>query len=667
MWVVPDFETLSGCDLKKAGAWRYAEDPTTNIIVLRWRVGDGPILRWFPDEPLPAVLRERIDDPKTVFVAHNAEFEKAIWRRILVPLYGWPDIPNERWHDTAARCANLALPRGLEKVLPLLSLPVQKDMEGNRLTLGLSRINKKTGMYPPLTDAVRERVSDYCAIDVEGQSALHKRIGWLPPEERVTYLLDQEINERGLALDVPLIRAMRKIVDEASRPLIAEFAELTGGLTLNQVAKVGEWCKDRGVELPNLQKETLDALFGETDEGETVDETLNVELPPEVHRALYIRRLIGSASVKKLAAMEACVGSDGRARGLLVYHRANTGRWAGQLLQPQNFPRGTIKGDIEGMVAALMTGDHEYVNMLYGPPVETVVSSLRHAVIAAPGHALVAGDFAGIEARVVLALAGQHDKTELLASGADVYISMAQDIYNLPKFDVSDKELCKKFKAEHLEERQIGKNTILGCGFQMGANKFHGRYCPKQPVEFAQQVVDTYRKVWAPKVPELWRGLEQAAVKAVHYRKAHEAYGIVYQLEDEWLTARLPSGRKLWYFQPRATRRAMPWDENDIRLAWTYKAWKQGRMLTVDAYGGLLTENVVQAIARDLLVVAMRRCRREGLPMVLTVHDELVLELPEARADEAVLKEIMEDIPDWAKALKVPVEVETWAGDRYRK
>jgi DNA polymerase len=672
-WCVPDFETVSQCDLKKAGAYRYAEDPTTNILCLAVWFGEGDEVLWYPGEPCPPRLLDAINDPAMLFVAHNADFEKSIWRLHLVPLFGWPDVPNKRWHDTAARAANVNLPRGLDKVLTALDGPLEKDMEGNKLTIGLSRVNAKTGMMPAITRPILERVGEYCLGDVRGQAWIAKRLGWLDPGERTTYLLDQEINERGLMLDMPLVRKMQHIVDEASGPLAAEFKELTGGLKMTQVAKVHGWLLSKGVVLPDMTKDTLAAALGETDEGEYVelDDRLNVSLPQDVRRALRIRQLIGSSSIKKLGAMESCVSTvDGRARGLLLYHGAGPGRWTGRLLQPQNFPRGSLGEagvDVDALVAALMTGDHEYVAACYGPAVETVVSSLRHTICAAPGNALVAGDYASIEARLVLAMAGQHDKTALMAAGADVYVDMALDIYEMRRFDVTDKALVKAFKVEHLEKRQVGKNTILGCGFQMGAPKFHDRYCPEQPLEFAEKVIKAYRNDWAPCVPKMWYGLQEAAIRAVWDGRAQEAYGVVYQLEDAWLTARLPSGRKLWYFSPKKTRRAMPWDEDDVRPGFSYLVWKNGQRRVVDAYGGLLTENVVQGTARDLLRDAMIKCRKENLPMVLTVHDELVLELAIAKADPSLLQEIMEDIPAWAKALQVPVESECWAATRYRK
>lgn len=668
MAVVLDFETVSACDLKKSGAARYWEDPTTAVICLNWEIDDsGVIDRWFPGQPMPTALRAAADEGK-IFVAHNAAFEKYGWRTVLMPEFGWPDVPNGKWHCTQARAASLMLPQGLEKLGPALKLAAEKDMVGNRLTIGLSKVDKKTGMMPAITPAIRERVADYCDGDVREQSELHRRIGWFPRDEWEAWQLDQRINERGVRLDMPLVVQMQKIVDLASGPLAAEFIQITGGLKMTQIAKVGDWLRAEGVDLPDMTKDTLAAVLGETDEGEEIDadERLYLDMPDHVRRALSIRQLIGSASVKKLGAMRACVCSDGRARGLLAYHAAGTGRWGGRIVQPQNFPRGSIrvrnaKGeeeapDPEALVAALMTGDPAYVEMLFGPAVETVLSSLRHCIVADPDKILVAGDYAQIEARITLAWCGQMDKVKMLAEGLDPYCDMASDIYG------------RKITKADVEERQIGKNSVLGLGFNMGAPKFHDRYCPKQPMEFAQKVVDTYRKVWAPEVPKLWRALDQAATRAVWDRKPQEAYGVVFSLVDEWLQARYPDDSVMMYPHPETTRRAMPWDETDVRPGWCFKATKQGQRRTVHAFGGLLAENGAQHMARQLLVNAGKKCERENMPLVFTVHDEAIAEAERKRRDlETILKQIMEDSPRWAVSMQIPVKAEVWSGPRYRK
>ena len=665
---VLDFETASTCDLKAAGAWRYAEDPTTEILCLVYQVDDGEPQLWLPRDGVVPRFLAAAEDPDTCFVAHNAGFEKAIWRNLMVPI-GWPDIPNSRWDDTMACAAMRVLPQQLEKVLQVLRLEHQKDMEGSRLTKAMSKPNRKG--YFERDPAKLQRVYDYCRQDIRGEVALYRRLAagpglGLPAGERNVWLLDQRINERGVKIDLEFVRKAQRIVDLTTPSLAKEFHALAGGLAVTQALKVKEWVRGQGVDITDLKKETLDALLGsdEENEDEGTEGTYvgTVEIPEGVRRALSIRRLIGSASVKKLARMEACVCGDGRARGLLQYHGAGPGRWAGRLLQPQNFPRGTIKlgaepPPVELVVEAIMSGDPAYVEMMLGPAVEVVVGGLRHALVADHDRQYVAGDFAGIEARFVLALAGQHDKTALMASGADVYCDMASQIYGRP--------INKKTDPA---ERQTGKNSVLGLGFQMGARKFQARYAKDQPLEFAQRVVDTYRKEWAPCVPDLWYALERAAVRTVHDRTPHEAYGVLYQLEDGWLTARLPSARKLWYFNPRPTRKAMPWDETDIRPSWTYQAMKMGQWKTIDAFGGLLTENVIQGLARDLMVAAMFKCERENLPIVLTVHDEIVAEPLASQTDaKIILEQAMTDMPQWAREIRVPVAVEAWTGQRYKK
>ena len=664
-WYIGDFETRSLCNLKEAGAWRYAEDLSTEIICFNLTDPHGNKRRWYPGDD-PAWLIELAADEEVTIISWNVGFEKAIWRTILVRDLGFPDIPNPRWHDIMAAAAMKTIPQKLERAGPVLRLPVQKDMEGNKLVLSLSKPNRK-GMLPDITPEIRKRASDYCDTDLDTELEAHARLGFLPPGERKVWLLDQRINERGVRLDMEYVAKAQEVVDKASVPLLAEFARLTGGLKPTQRDKVIEWCSDNGFRPDNMQKEYMDeilgSLEGEEDDGDdsAAGEADLGGIPPIVREALQIRQLVTSASIKKLRRMRTCVCSTGRAYGLLQYHGAGPGRWAGRLLQPQNFPRGSLKLDGEApppelLVSAIMTGDPEYVQMMYGPPVQAVVSGLRHAIIADPGRALLSGDFSTIEARICLALAGQHDKTAIMAAGKDIYIDMAQQIYK-----------CPVDKKKDPEKRQTGKNAVLGLGFGMGAPKFQSKYAKKEPLEFAQNVVETYRKEWAPLVPKLWYGLMGAATQTVHDRTVNEAFGVEYRLEDGWLTARLPSGRKLWYRNPQPAREAMPWDETDIRRMFTYEALKMGQWKTIKAFGGLLTENVVQALARDLMVAAMFRAEQAGLPVILTVHDEIVCEPEAARADVKALDQLMREGTVWSKALQIPIATETWTGDRYKK
>lgn len=664
--LVLDFETASGCNLKESGAWRYSEDVTTEIISLSWSIDSNLVCTWTPFDDAPDTrIIALARDAHVIFVAHNSSFEKAIWRNIMVALYGWPDVPDNRWEDTAANCAMKAIPISLDKATLALRLVAHKDKEGSKITKALSRPDKK-GFYSR-NASILERVYEYNRQDVLATLELSARIGNLPPEEYRVWLLDQKINQRGVGLDLDFVSAAQAIVDEASLPLLKEFAAITGGLKPSQTARIKVWAARNGVNLDSLNKEAITQLLGNEDyEDEDVGtDNSNVaipDLPPMVRRALVIRSLVGSASVKKLKRMQTCVSFDGRARGLLQYHGASPGRWAGRLLQPQNFPRGSLKDsrgeklEPRAAVSAIMSRDAAFVACTVGEPIETVISSLRHAIKAVVGHTLLSGDYATIEARIVLALAGQEDKTALLASGKDIYCDMAQAIYKRP-ID----------KKKDPEQRQVGKNAVLGLGFQMGWKKFKSRYAKTESDEFCENIVNTYRQEWAPRVPKIWYGLEEAALNTVQRQKPHSAFGVEYRLEDGWLTARLPSGRKLWYFNPQPARKAMPWDETDIRLSWTYQQTKTGQLKTIDAFGGLLTENVVQGLARDLLVSAMFKLEEAGFPIILTVHDEIVAEPVTTSANEKLFKQIMEDRPQWAKDLQIPVAVETWQGECYRK
>ena len=449
----------------------------------------------------------------------------------------------------------------------------------------------------------------------------------------------------------------------ACSPLIAEFRELTGGISPRQTAAVVQWAKAQGVDLPNLQKGTIAELLGETEDEDDEDREAILEpaqqvgdgaLPENVRRALTIRSLVGSSSISKLSRMAQCIARDGRVHRLLQYHGTGPGRWTGRLFNPLNFPRGLVRDratgkppDPETLSEAITTGDPDAVDALnlgietapeqcddqgrviapavYRPanPIEAVASALRHAIVAAPRRRLVVGDFVQIQARTVLAIAGQHDFLELLRKGLDPYCLTAEKIYGKPQ-GTWDKKNCP------VEIRQTGKNTFLGCGFQMGWLKFIEKYLqhmepgPERDA-FAQLVITTYRTKIAPEVVKLWRALEEDALRVVCGARTREPYGIRYELEDGWLTARLLDGKKIYYWNPRRTTRPLPWDTSQSKDCWTYQATKQGRLMTIAAYGGLETENVVMGLERQLLVRAMLRCEREKLPVIFNGYDEIVV------------------------------------------
>lgn len=669
IFVELDFETKSECDLKLCGAERYAEDPTTEILCLIYKVNDE-WFEWAPGDD-EARLCALADNPEIYFVAHNAAFEQAIWRNIMFVRYGFPMIPIDRWRCTMAACAWKGMPLALDKAGRALKLPMQKDKEGNTLTLSMSkpirsskasRANGAVGQLPELTPAIRRRIMDYCKQDVVVEAGVEGRVGLLGKAEQTVWELDQTINQRGVRLDLEFVAAAQAVVDKASGPLRQEFQDLTGLVKVGS-PKLLDWCLANGTILDNLQKKTLAKLLDVEEDDVSPDAGYDsladdevseisgrfAALPWQVRRVLEIRRMLGGAAIKKLKRMQACCGYDGRARGLLQYHAAHSGRWGGRLLQPQNFPRDTIKGcDPEQAVQAILSGDPRVVEHDLGlPALEAVARSLRHALVAEPGKVFMVGDFRAIEAAIVLALAGQHDKTAMIAAGHDVYVDLAETIApGTP--------------------RQAGKAGVLGLGFQCGAAKFQymaeHNYGVALPFDKCEAVVNTYRKEWAPKVPPLWYELDKMSLRAVERGQTTEAYGIVFEPAGEWLRARLPSGwQSLWYYAPSLGTSRFD------KLCWTSMQSKQGKWIKVDMYGGLETENVVQALARGLLVPAMRRLEAAGMPVVLTCHDEIVVEVDEDLTDEARFASLMVEPTRWSEKMGVPIAVETWTGTRYRK
>jgi DNA polymerase len=658
-----DFETrnVGGCKLDRAGAWRYADDPATEILTLVYRNGDGEPQLWTPAKPVDGLASLAVD-PVIAFICFG-DFEMAIWDCIMVPHFGLPEIPLARWVNTQATGSYLALPRTLGKVLPVVGADVVKDDAGRRLVLSLSRPHRKTGKYPDVTPEALERVTTYNRLDVEGLAEVHAVVGLLPDRERRVWELDQTINRRGVGIDSGFVGAAKAIAEGAKEALFAEFAALTGGSNPHQVAKTREWLKGRGFAFANL-------------EAETVEEALDTMIMPrDVARVLQIRLTTAPTSLKKLDAMQACVDADGRVRGLFQYHAATTGRWSATLVQPQNLPRPTITidpADIEALVAAVKTGDPEALHR-WGEPIEVLMSALRYALVAADGTLFGAGDFSMIETCVLLALAGQHDKCELIAGGADIYRDMAATIYRLDRaaFAAIPKEALT---IDQLEQRQVGKNTILGCGYGMGADTFKRRYCrhvtsTEEAARFANDVVYThYRRQWAPRVPKLWRNLEHAARHAMLRpgTVVKAECGISYRLDQQTdlprLICRLLNGKEIFYQNAQVSADRVDRFGYPIWTCWAYRRWQWRE---IEPYGGQLTENVVQALARELLVDAMLRFEARGYPIVMHCHDEIVVEHPDVTA--SAMQEIMAERPQWAVDLGVPVTVEAWTGKRYQK
>jgi DNA polymerase len=768
-----DFETRSDCSIRNCGTWRYSLDPTTEVLCLAFRLPywePGRTALWHPALPAFDIAEGQLsddtwaEDRQELFdwiaggglvEAHNAWFERGIWKNICAPRLQWPEIAHDQWRCSAAKAASHSLPRGLEDAADALDLPITKDTEGAKVMKkmakprkpiqrdwkswrrqhapckwceGVGKIEclKKDGTptakptkcpmcggygadtdatVPPMPMLWHESVDmffqlfDYCRVDVLAEEGVSDRLPDLSSYETQIYLLDQAANERGFMLDREGIQAALDVIDEECAELNQELVTLTDGQVTKatQRGKMLDWLADQGLDLPNTQAGTIDAVLNEEDDPFA---DLNADCPDisdNARRGLELMRTLGRSSTAKFVAAANWICPDDRLHGGLLYHGAGTGRWSGQGIQPQNFPRGSIK-DIEQAWDIIKTRSRDAIKAFpqgkdkeTGEPIpyNDVMAMLSHAIrgviIAPEGQSLFVADYAAIEARVLLWLAEDEDALQVFHRGEDIYCYAAADIFGYP---------CNK--KDHPFERSIGKIAVLGLGYQMGASKFVdtaalGGVTMPEDIECldcgllenehrkadhphkrpdgmltAKSIVVAYRtKFW--RVVALWKELEEAAIDAVlNPGKPQHIGRMTYYTEDGFLYCVLPSGRRLAYPEPEIRQRPTPW--GDWRDQLTYmgvnplnRQWQRQT-----AYGGLLAENITQAVARDLMAAAYLRCEHSGLYIpVLTVHDELIAYAPDGTGDVKQFEKMMAENPRWAHGC--PVDAEGWSGKRYRK
>jgi DNA polymerase len=663
-YVVFDFETASRCDLLKKGAWVYSEDATTFIVCLGYKLvvdGRPQPTRVLTEKQLHALdpeLMTLVIDPEIIFCAHNCSFEAAMWKNIMEPM-GWPPLPPEKLHDTMAVAAMKALPMGLDALTAALELPVKKDMEGHRLMLSLCKPDRDGGWSHHTPESLK-RLYQYNVGDCDAQYGAYVSTKGLGPSERHTWILDQKINQRGIRIDREFVHACIDVLDQVRVPMTARFRELTG-LNPTQREKVLNWVNDQGVALGDMKKATLDAILDPDDEFGI--ETFAEPLPYHVHEAIALRRSLASSSVAKLQRMLDCAGLDGRVRYATQYHGARTGRDAGRLIQVQNYPRGEI-GDRQGLTAdiladAILTRDIDRIRELWGSDIfSAIISSLRSCIVPEKGKVLVSGDFAAVEARNLLSMAGQHDRVEQMHAGQDIYSEMASLIFKRP----INRKLPEDAKAG-----AIGKASVLGNGYGLGPVGFRARFIPKDSINLAMLAVNTYRQEFAPMVPKFWYGLYQASVDAVwcDHAKTYDYVGIEFRKEGDFLTMRLPSGRKIYYHRPRKER--LEDFHGNERPAWSFMSYQGKKSRRHLAWHGMITADCIQGSARCLMVGAMKRGEAAGLNTIFKVHDELVYEEKDRPDLVATVKQIMEDIEPWALERKFRVKAEVEKMVRYRK
>ena len=635
MIVSVDFETRSAVDLRKTGVYKYASDPSTDIWCMAYKAPwSDDVQVWLPGDEMDTYLEDWIM-AGGLLSAWNANFERTIWNEIMVGRYQWPRTNIKQWRCTMAQASAMGLPRSLGQAAAVLGVEEQKDKTGAALMLRMARPRKVNadGSYTWWnTKDKLDALVAYCQQDVRTELSVAEVLHAMPDSERRLYQLDQRINDRGVGLDVDLVHRVKELANNASLEIDAEIQRLTKGQVkaATNAMDLTAWLNAHGIRAKSVDKQTVGRLL-------SFD-----RLHPVIREVLKLRQNGAKSSTAKYDAMLHAVNADGRMRGLLVYHGAATGRWSGRLVQPQNFPRPQKKQDeLDEIIAKLKAGEDVSE---HGAGTVLASDLLRSMLVADEGHRLMFADYSAIEARVLAWVAGQSDLVETFRKGGDVYKEMASAIYNVSVDSVTD------------GQRQVGKMAILGCGYGMGGKRF-AEQCASMGIRVdedeAKRIVAVYREK-NNQIAQYWRDVENDFVEMV---KDAGRVGSV--------KLPLPSGRLLTYHNPRIIQRETPWGAmrdtaqvdtlNSVTRQWTSQI----------IWGGLLTENVVQATARDMMATAMMALELKGYNVILSVHDEIICEVPDDFGSLDEMIDIMTQVPAWAEGC--PINAEGKEGKRYRK
>lgn len=648
--LVIDLETYSEVDLAKAGPHAYAEHPSTDVHCVAWRIKGGMADcggLWLPGQPVPGPVILHVTGQCDRIVAHNYLFEWNLWGLVLAQRHGWPLPAFKQWSCTMARALYHGLPASLETLGQALGLAHTKDPTARRNMLKLC----KPRAYGPEGKAIwwkddpaagpgmLKNLYAYCLRDVETECDADDALPELPERERRVFLMDGEVNQRGVGIDLELIEKLDLITQGEGVRLNQDMAAATGGQvkTAAQVGALAAWLDANGPPVPALDKAGVaTALL-----------TANDVTRP----ALLCRREGAKASTAKLKSMRAAASCDRRARGMFQYYGAGrTGRWAGRRAQFQNYPRPTLKQNLVDLAvrwARMGRTADDYRVMFPGTPMDVVASCLRACLVPAPGRVLGSVDLSQIEARVVAWLAGQQDILDVFASGEDVYT------YTAGKIGSND--------------RQMGKVLVLACGFGMGPDKFLATaalYGIKLDLDQAKELVYGWRRANA-KIEAFWYALGEAFRRvALGPRGMAERVGhLVLQKAGKAVRIVLPSGRHLVYqdvqiLQDDAGR-------PEITYMGVHQLTRQWDRLRT--YGGKLAENATQAVARDVMADALLELHDRDVPVVGSIHDEALFESEpdEMPATFAFALRAFQRTPKWAPGL--PVGAAGWVGDCYRK
>jgi Mesyanzhinovviridae DNA polymerase I len=654
-----DYETRCHLKLEDVGAINYAKE--ADIFCLAYKINDGPVRLWVPERgSMPANLWHAFKH--ATLVAHNASFERAVTKWALTR---YDTITKEQrkllmnlkpsdWRCTAAKAAASSLPRSLEMGAAVLGLASQKDMAGNKLIKKYCKPRKPTKNNPSRwwndpTDL--KKIYEYCKTDVQCEYELDQALPDLSPYEQSVWELDQKINDRGILIDIPTVKTILKMISEEMHNVNANVHRLSGGTidTAGQRAKILEWVNSHGADMPDLKAPSIR------------DKLLTDNIPSRVQAMLKLRQAGSKTSTGKYIAMIHGVGADHRARELLLYNGAvPTARWAGKRIQVQNFPKPTIKGfSSDEAIALIQSGGLPGIRKKYGANhvMDCLVSSVRGMLIASTRKELFGADYSQVEARLAFWVAGHEEGLQAFRDGVKLYEMMAAEVFDMEVDDVTKDGI----------ERFIGKQIFLGAIYGVGWKKFlqmcHSFGVKDVTEEMAKKAVYTYRRVHHP-IPQLWKNLEEAAIAAVlNPGSKHKTSRVVFYTHGNWLSIKLPSGRRLRYFKPCIKQKQLAGGRMVPEIRYEGMEAHQWRLTSI--WGGIFCNHIVQGIARDLMAHGMMAINDAGYEVLLSIHDEVLSERTKGEGSVEEYKALMTKLPDWAKG--APIEATCYTGLRYRK
>ena len=636
-----DVETYSSVDIKESGAYKYIESPDFEILIIGYALDDGPvkIVDLAQGEEMPEEFEEALLDPDCVKVAHNAVFERLSFKRI-----GY-NVPAEQWYCTSVKAAYCGLPLSLDGVSKALNLTDKKLDTGKALIKYFScpckatQVNgMRTRNYPEHVPEKWEMYKEYNKYDVLAEREIFKRLEAyiIPDIERKMYVLDQNINDRGILVDMELAESAIAVDNTYTSILTQHAQQLTGLENPNSPVQIRQWIeKTTGCVVMSLSKETMPDLMKEFADY------------PDVIELLNIRKKLSKTSIKKYYAMLNCAMKDHRVRGTFQFYGANrTGRWAGRLLQLQNLSKNHIS-HIEVPREMIRARDWESVEMMYDDVADILSQLVRTALIASPGKVFSVADFSAIEARVISWLANEKWRMDVFRGDGKIYEATGAKMFNVPISAITKGSVLRD--KSKISELALGYEGSLGALKRMG-----GERMGLSDTEM-MSLVRKWRSA-NPAIVDMWKEIDEASKEAVRYQRpvSCTCRNIIFDCNGEFMTIQLPSGRKLFYYGPKFKDKKIGHSTMPTRvLCYQGVVQETKQWGEIDTYGGKLTENIVQAIARDLLGDAMLRMQDEGYEIVASVHDEVIVEVPEINAKDHYnrLVEIMSTPPQWSEDL----------------